>query len=91
MKTNLQIEHRLTQTAERAGWRRAFAKRIDMTLKRAQRRSAWVARRLNVSEPQVGLWRAGVLLPNAEQCRRLSVLLQIDLQWLCAGDSPSGF
>lgn len=89
MTTNVQIDKHLETTGQTNGWRRAFAARIDMTLKRAQRRSAWVARRLNVSERQVGFWRAGVLLPTGEQCRRLSALLQVDLHRLCAVDNPS--
>lgn len=89
MPSTLQLDQYLEVTSTTNRWRRAFAARIDMTLKRGRLTSAWVARRLGVSEGQVGFWRDGVIVPTAEQCRRLSALLKVDLDWLCAIDASS--
>jgi hypothetical protein len=89
MPSTLQLDQYLEVTSTTNRWRRAFAARIDMTLKRGRLTSAWVAQRLGVPEGQVGFWRAGVVVPSAEQCRRLSALLKIDLNWLCAIDTVS--
>jgi hypothetical protein len=65
--------------------RKAFAARLDMTLKRKKLSSTRVALSLGVRESDVSLWRAGVTVPEGKQCRRLSRLLQVDIAWLCTG------
>jgi hypothetical protein len=63
--------------------RRTFAARLDMTLKRSKITTGRVARSLGVSEGDVTLWRAGVTVPAAVECRQLSRLLGVDAEWLC--------
>ena len=69
------------------GSRRAFAARLDMTIKRAKVTSGRVARSLGVSEHEVTLWRAGVIVPKSTHCERLSDLLDVDVAWLCASEA----
>jgi hypothetical protein len=63
--------------------RRSFAARLDMTLKRSKMSTGRVARSLGVNEGDVALWRAGVTVPAAVECRQLSQLLGVDAEWLC--------
>jgi hypothetical protein len=65
------------------GFRRRFAARLDMTMKRARITSGRLAAFLGVKEPDVMFWRAGITLPQGAQCRRLSQFLQVDVAWLC--------
>jgi hypothetical protein len=65
--------------------RRAFAARLDMTMKRAKLTSARLSRMLRVSEDDIGLWRAGILVPGSIDCLRLSNILGVDVIWLCVG------
>jgi hypothetical protein len=83
MNENTYFENSLTD----AVCRRAFAARLDMTLKRAKMTSKRVAQCLGVPEYDVTLWRAGVTVPVGTQCRRLSELLRVDVAWLCVGQA----
>jgi hypothetical protein len=83
MNENTYFENSLTD----AVCRRAFAARLDMTLKRAKMASRRVAQCLGVPEHDVTLWRAGVTVPGAAQCRHLSELLRVDVAWLCVGQA----
>jgi hypothetical protein len=71
------------------GFRRRFATRLDMTMKRARITSRRLASYLGVKEPEVVLWKAGITLPQGGQCRRLSQLLQVDVAWLCVAPGLS--
>ena len=71
------------------GFRRRFAARLDMTMKRARMTSRRLASHLGVKEPEVVLWRAGVTLPQGGQCRLLSQLLRVDVAWLCVAPGLS--
>lgn len=84
------IEKSLKGTIEDRRLRRAFAARLDMTMKRAKLTSAQLAKALRVPERDISLWRAGVLVPESMDCVRLSRLLGIDVMWLCAGDAMLG-
>lgn len=64
---------------------RAFAARLDMTLKRARVSTSRVARYVGVPEQDVAMWRAGVTAPERAEIRRLSEMLQVDFGWLKAG------
>jgi transcriptional regulator with XRE-family HTH domain len=64
---------------------RAFAARLDMTLKRSRLSSSRVAKSLGVTEGDVALWRAGITMPHRSDCHRLSKLLQVDASWLSVG------
>jgi len=77
----------LQDTRKHNGARRAFAARLDMTIKRAKVTSGRVARSLGVPEHEVTLWRAGVTVPKSADCARLSELLDVDVAWLCAGQA----
>src|SRR3978361_2582941 len=67
---------------------RAFAARLDMTIKRSGLSSGRVAKSLGVTEGDVALWRAGITLPRAADCRRLSELLHVETAWLNGGGKP---
>lgn len=71
------------------GFRRRFAARLDMTMKRARMTSRRLASHLGVKEPEVVLWRAGITLPQGGQCRLLSQLLNVDVAWLCVAPGLS--
>jgi transcriptional regulator with XRE-family HTH domain len=66
---------------------RAFAARLDMTIKRSRLSSSRVAKSLGVAEGDVALWRAGITMPRASDYRRLSDLLHVDVQWLRSGST----
>lgn len=70
-------------------FRRGFATRLDMTMKRARIPSRLVASYLGVREREVMFWRAGITLPQGSQCRHLSKLLGIDVAWLCVAPSAA--
>ncbi len=75
MDEDMYFEKCLTDVA----CKRAFTARLDMSLKRAKMPSNRVAQYLGVPENDVALWRAGVIVPNASQCRRLANLLRVDV------------
>lgn len=62
MNENTYFENSLTDTV----CRRAFAARLDMTLKRAKMTSKRVAQSLGVPEHDVTLWRVSVAVPRGE-------------------------
>lgn len=70
-------------TADAPG--RAFAARLDMTIKRSRLSSSHVARSLGVAVADVTLWRAGITMPRTSDYRRLSDLLHVDARWLRSG------
>jgi hypothetical protein len=87
MNRRLNLDAHLQSTLKHNGSRRAFAARLDMTIKRAKVTSNRVARSLGVSERDVTLWRAGVIVPKSTECERLSELLGVDVAWLCASEA----
>ena len=87
MNRRLNLDVHLQSTLNHNGSRRAFAARLDMTIKRAKVTSGRVARSLGVPEHEVTLWRAGVLVPKSTDCERLSDLLDVNVAWLCASEA----
>lgn len=87
MNRRLNLDVHLQSGLNHTGSRRAFAARLDMTIKRAKVTSGRVARSLGVPEHEVTLWRAGVTVPNSAACARLSELLDVDVAWLCASQA----
>jgi hypothetical protein len=87
MNRRLNLDTHLESALRNNSSRRAFAARLDMTIKRAKVTSSRVARSLGVSEHDVTLWRAGVIVPTSTDCARLSELLDVDVAWLCAGSA----
>jgi hypothetical protein len=85
MNRRMNFDAHLENTRKNNPSRRAFAARLDMTIKRAKVTSSRVARFLGVPEGDVTLWRAGVTVPKCTDCERLSELLDVDVAWLCAG------
>ncbi len=69
-------------------FRKRFSTRLDMTIKRARITSRLVASYVGVKERDVNFWRAGITVPLASQCQRLSQLLRIDVAWLCVAPGP---
>src|SRR4051812_37504310 len=66
MHSRLNLDVHLRSTLQHNSSRRAFAARLDMTIKRAKVTSGRVARSLGVPEHEVTLWRAGVT--RCEEC-----------------------
>ena len=86
MNRRLRLDAHLESTLKNNSSRRAFAARLDMTIKRAKVTSSRLARSLGVPERDV-LWRAGVTVPKSTDCERLSELLDVDVAWLCASEA----
>ncbi|SIT38125.1 conserved hypothetical protein [Paraburkholderia piptadeniae] len=87
MNRRLKLDAHLESTLKNTGSRRAFAARLDMTIKRAKVTSSRVAKSLGVPECDVTLWRAGVTVPKSTDCERLSELLGVNVAWLCASEA----
>jgi hypothetical protein len=87
MNRRLNLDEHLQSTLNHNGSMRAFAARLDMTIKRAKVTSGRVAKSLGVPEDEVTLWRAGVTVPKSADCARLSELLDVDVAWLCTGQA----
>jgi hypothetical protein len=85
MKSPLNTDAKFPDNLESSSAKRAFAARLDMTIKRAKITSGRLARLLAVPERDVTFWRAGVMTPHAEHCHKLSDILGVDFRWLCAG------
>lgn len=82
-RANLEVQ--LDRNRTSTNWRRAFAAKLDMTMKRANLSTCAVASSVGVPERDVALWRAGASAPEScGQIERLSAVLRVDLHWLCA-------
>ncbi|CAB3787233.1 hypothetical protein LMG28614_02454 [Paraburkholderia ultramafica] len=82
-RANLEVH--LDRNRASSNWRRAFAAKLDMTMKRAKLSAFAVASSVGVTERDVVLWRAGASAPESlGECERLSAALRVDLDWLCA-------
>jgi hypothetical protein len=46
-----------------------------------------VAKWLGVSEVDVQYWRRGITVPPLKACKRLAAILELDVHWLCTGQS----
>ena len=91
MNAHSLTDHHVSDSSETSGsprLGRAFAARLDMTIKRSRLTSQRVAKSLGVTEGDVALWRAGITLPRNADCRRLSELLHVDVLWLSGGSAP---
>jgi hypothetical protein len=85
----MNIDAYLERTLVQKISRRAFAKRLNMALRRTNITSGRVAKHLAVSEDDVTLWRAGVTTPSGTECRGICSLLHVNVEWLCEGDSDA--
>jgi len=79
------IEH-LERSGGNSSLRRALAARLDTALKRAGVSSAHVARRFDVNERDVQFWRRGITVPPLGVFT--PAFLDVDLYWLCTGQTP---
>jgi hypothetical protein len=86
MSRGLKLELHLDNNLASSGFRRAFATRLDMTIKRAKVSSRAVAASVGARERDVALWRAGVTVPTGSECRRLSEFLRVNVDWLCLAE-----
>jgi hypothetical protein len=68
--------------------RRALAARLDTSFKRADISSARAARWLGVTEYDVRYWRHGITVPPLNIRMRLAAVLNLDVHWLCTGQTP---
>ncbi|KQR78827.1 hypothetical protein ASG35_10660 [Burkholderia sp. Leaf177] len=90
MNAHSLTDHHISDSSETSGsprLGRAFAARLDMTIKRSRLTSQRVAKSLGVTEGDVALWRAGITMPRNADCRRLSELLHVDCSWLSGGSA----
>ncbi|MBC8752511.1 transcriptional regulator with XRE-family HTH domain [Paraburkholderia sp. WC7.3g] len=67
--------------------RRALAARLDRAFKQAGLSSARAATALGVSKYHVDYWRQGITVPPLNTCTRLAADLNLDVHWLCTGQS----
>ena len=88
MSRRIQVNVHLERSAHDSTLRRAIAARLDRALRRAGVRSARVAAWLAVSAEEVQLWRRGITVPPVEAFTRLAAILEVDIHWLCTGQSP---
>jgi ribosome-binding protein aMBF1 (putative translation factor) len=79
----------LERSHEDNALRRAIAARLDRTLQRAGVSSAKAANMLDVSEADVQFWRRGITVPPLRAFNRLAATLDVDVHWLCTGQSQS--
>jgi hypothetical protein len=84
MRRANELEVHLERNSHSDMFRKLFATKLDMTIKRAKMTTRLVASYMGVKERDVMFWRAGITLPQSVQCRRLSQLLRVDVAWLCA-------
>jgi hypothetical protein len=82
-------DHHVSDSSDSQRLGRAFAARLDMTIKRSRLSSQRVAKLLGVTEGDVTLWRAGITQPRSADCRRLSALLHVDASWLSGGSKAA--
>jgi hypothetical protein len=90
MKSNSLTHNHISDNRDNAANQRlgrAFAARLDMTIKRSRLSSSRVAKSLGVTEGDVALWRAGITMPHRSDCHRLSKLLHVDASWLSVGSA----
>jgi len=77
----------LERSIENARLRRALAARLDRAFKRNGLSSARAATTLGVSKYHVEYWRHGITVPPLSACARLAADLNLDVHWLCTGQS----
>jgi hypothetical protein len=79
----------LERSHEDNALRRAIAARLDRTLQKAGVSSAKAANWLDVSEHDVQFWRRGITVPPLAAFTRIARTLDVDVHWLCTGQSNS--
>jgi DNA-binding transcriptional regulator YiaG len=77
----------LERSAEDDRLRRALAARLNRALKHAGVSSPQAAKWLGVSEDDVQYWRRGITVPPLNACTRLAAVLNLDVHWLCTGQT----
>ena len=85
MREAFNLTQHLAFTDQSPRGRRAFAARLNATLKRSNVTSGRLAKALSVAENVVDFWRRGILLPSSNDFRRLCDVLRLDIRWLCLG------
>lgn len=88
MNPHLQHIGHLERSVEDDRLRRALAARLDRAFKRARISSAHAAKWLGVSEYDVQYWRSGITVPPLNACARLAAAFDLDMHWLCTGQTP---
>ncbi|WP_236572419.1 helix-turn-helix domain-containing protein [Burkholderia sp. 8Y] len=56
-------------------------------MQRANVSSAKAAKLVDVSEDDVHFWRRGITVPPLHAFRRIANALDVDMHWLCTGQS----
>lgn len=77
----------LERSVEDDRLRRAFGARMGRAFKRADISSARAAKWLGVSEYHVQYWRRGMTVPPLNACMRLAAVFNLDIHWLCTGQT----
>ncbi|MCC8392411.1 XRE family transcriptional regulator [Paraburkholderia sp. MMS20-SJTR3] len=89
MNPHLQTIGHLERSVDDDRLRRALAARLDRAFKRARLSSAHAAKWLGVSEYDVQYWRHGITVPPLNACTRLAAAFDLDIHWLCTGDTAA--
>ncbi|WP_240975270.1 XRE family transcriptional regulator [Paraburkholderia aromaticivorans] len=84
----LTMKH-LARTAGDSSLRRPLAARLDRALERAGISSANSAKSPGVAENEVHFWRHGITVPELQYFSRLANILQLDVHWLCTGQTQT--
>ena len=77
----------LERSMENDRLRRALAARLDKAFKRAGLSSARAATALGVSKYHVDYWRHGITVPPLDACMQLAAAFNLDVHWLCTGQT----
>ena len=64
-----------------------MAARLDRAMQKANMSSAKAADWLDVSEHDVQYWRRGITVPPLAAFNRIAKALDLDVHWLCTGES----
>ncbi|WP_250535055.1 XRE family transcriptional regulator [Caballeronia sp. AZ10_KS36] len=67
--------------------RRAMAARLDRAMQRANVSSAKAAKWVDASEHEVQFWRRGITVPPLRAFNRIAHALDVDVHWLCTGQT----
>lgn len=67
--------------------KRALAARLDRAFKRTGVSSDQAAKWLGMRKNEVQYWRRGITVPPLNACTRLAAVFNLDIHWLCTGQS----
>jgi hypothetical protein len=78
----------LERSEEDNALRRAIAARLDRAMQKGNISSAKAADWFDVTEHDVQYWRRGITVPPLHAFTRIARAVDVDVHWLCTGQSP---